>query len=362
MNVVTDEIEEKDVALQMLSVFIDEVPDVCYAHGDQISTLLLSLTAYAANDSIRQTSAQCLAGLTKAAKARGADVAALHAMAKAFTGNLYTAIEEEYDADTMLEQVQAFKEILDTAGPGLMTAEEVDKVATKAVDIVNKSLVRIAENNALPAEEGEDEDDAFDADDLALLKEENSNEFDLQVGAAELMGILFKTHRDHVANLVATLRTEVIPACFTSGEQKRLKFALFILDDMIEHLGPAYFPAADFQQMVQAICGFCSHNSAALRQASAYGVGVIAQNAGEAFQGCAELCLTSLKSGVDFAVTPKIQGKKEKMTMYHHARDNAIASIGKVIKYQSALVQSNPNYSAGLVTYWLGLLPITHDV
>jgi len=46
MNVVTDEIEEKDVALQMLSVFIDEVPDVCFEHGDQISKLLLSLTSY----------------------------------------------------------------------------------------------------------------------------------------------------------------------------------------------------------------------------------------------------------------------------------------------------------------------------
>jgi len=48
--------------------------------------------------------------------------------------------------------------------------------------------------------------------------------------------------------------------------------------------------------------------------------------------------------------------------MYHHARDNAIASIGKVIKYQNALVQSNPQYAANLVTYWLGLLPITHDI
>lgn len=48
--------------------------------------------------------------------------------------------------------------------------------------------------------------------------------------------------------------------------------------------------------------------------------------------------------------------------MYHHARDNAIASIGKVIKYQTALVQGNAQYSGNLVTYWLSLLPITHDV
>jgi len=102
---------------------------------------------------------------------------------------------------------------------------------------------------------------------------------------------------------------------------------------MVEHLGPSYFSAEDFQSIVQAICGFSNHQSASLRQASAYGIGVVAQNAGDAFQLCSDLCLTSLKNGVEFALSPKIQGKKEKLTMYHHARDNAIASIGKVIKY-----------------------------
>ena len=56
-NVMTDEIEEKDVAIQMLNVFIDEVPELCYAYIDQISRILLSLTDYLANDSIRSNSA-----------------------------------------------------------------------------------------------------------------------------------------------------------------------------------------------------------------------------------------------------------------------------------------------------------------
>ena len=37
---------------------------------------------------------------------------------------------------------------------------------------------------------------------MALIKEENSNEFDLQIAAAELMGELFKTHQESVAGLV----------------------------------------------------------------------------------------------------------------------------------------------------------------
>ena len=94
---------------------------------------------------------------------------------------------------------------------------------------------------------------------------ENSNEYDLQLGAAELMGALFKTHKEFVAGLVQQLRNELLPECFGSQEQKRLKFALFILDDMVEHLGPTYFSPEDFQQIVQAICGFSSHKSASLR-------------------------------------------------------------------------------------------------
>ena len=68
--------------------------------------------------------------------------------------------------------------------------------------MVDKSLQRITENNNLPNEEVEDEDDVLDADDMALIKEENSNEFDLQIAAAELMGILFKTHKQFVDPLV----------------------------------------------------------------------------------------------------------------------------------------------------------------
>jgi len=61
-----------------------------------------------------------------------------------------------------------------------MTDAETAHIADKSVDIVTKSLERIAQNNALPDEqEIEDEDDVLDADDLALIKEENSNEFDL---------------------------------------------------------------------------------------------------------------------------------------------------------------------------------------
>lgn len=51
-----------------------------------------------------------------------------------------------------------------------------------------------------------------------------------------------------------------------------------------------------------------------------------------------------------------------KVTQYHHARDNAIASLGKIIKYKQTYINNNPQVAAQLIQYWLGLLPITHDL
>ena len=104
-NVMTDEIEEKDVAIQMLNVFIDEVPELCYQYIDQISRILLSLTDYLANDSIRSNSAQCLPGLMQAAKKAGVEPATLHEMARTYNANIYKAMEKELDTDTLIVQV-----------------------------------------------------------------------------------------------------------------------------------------------------------------------------------------------------------------------------------------------------------------
>lgn len=177
-----------------------------------------------------------------------------------------------------------------------------------------------------------------------------------------MMGCLFKTHPDMVGELVTKLRTEVLAAAFASGVQKRLKFGLFVLDDMVEHLGPNYFSPEDYNMIVTTVCSFAQNKSSSLRQASAYGIGVIAQYGGHAFAPHADQCLTSLRSAVDYQMSSKVSEKKSKQDQFNHARDNAIASIGKVIKFQRQYIESNPEMSAQITRYWIDHLPITHDV
>ena len=67
-NIVTDEIEEKDVAIHMLSVFIDELGFAFAEYVEPASRVLMSLTKYTYNDSIRETCVSALPGLIKCAK------------------------------------------------------------------------------------------------------------------------------------------------------------------------------------------------------------------------------------------------------------------------------------------------------
>lgn len=84
-------------------------------------------------------------------------------------------------------------------------------------------------------------------------------------------------------------------------------------------------------------------------------------NSGTAFPLYADMCLTALKTAIDVNMTPKVEDRQMKKTQYHHARDNAIASIGKIIKHQTAYVMGSPHLRQDLVKYWLGLLPFHHD-
>lgn len=189
-----------------------------------------------------------------------------------------------------------------------------------------------------------------------MLKQENKNENELQIHLAEILGILFKTHKDFSQNLVQQLFNVVLPEVAKHETKQKQKFLLFILDDMVEFLGPDFL-GPQYLEVVEKICSFTSSKFSAIRQASVYGVGMVAQHGGAAFAGCAELCLKSLKVAIDFPMDAATKEKKSKATQFHHARDNSVAALGKVLQYQPTSAPFNE-----MLTYWMSLLPLTHDM
>jgi hypothetical protein len=214
-TITTDEIEEKDVAIQMLAVFIDELGGGYAEWVEPTSRILIGLITYEANDSIRNSVAGALPGLIKCVKENNANPELLVSMGKTYLDALWKAVQNETETDTMICQVQAIKEVIDEVGAGFLTQETIDALYKQLVDMYYKSNQRINENNELAKnEDKDDEDDEIDQDELEVIKEENKNEYDLQLSIAEIIGIIFKTHAafsgNIVQNLFETLLTETL--------------------------------------------------------------------------------------------------------------------------------------------------------
>ena len=163
----------------MLSVFIDELGAAFAEYIEPASRVLLSLTKYTANDSIRQTCVSALPGLIKCAKKAGGITQGLHDMARAFQTNILEAQSEETETDVLITQTNAIREIVLEMGSNFLSQQEVDYLGERSIRIINKSLERIKELEEIKQEEVEDEDEQLDQEDLNLIKEEGNNEYDL---------------------------------------------------------------------------------------------------------------------------------------------------------------------------------------
>lgn len=167
-NIVTDEIEEKDTAIQMLVVFIEELGSGFAVYIEQTSQIILGLTQYYASDDIRTTCAGALSSLIKSyKKAHPNDIEKIQAMGKAYSNNLLEAMDSETETEVLIAQAQGVKEIIDVTGNNFLQPESVDAFANKVLEYIQQSENRVLDNDKYQKENMEgDDDEKLDEEDL----------------------------------------------------------------------------------------------------------------------------------------------------------------------------------------------------
>ena len=90
-----------------------------------------------------------------------------------------------------------------------------------------------------------------------------------------------------------------------------MKFVLFILDDMVEFLGPEFLGPI-YPNIVQMICSYANSKFSAIRQAAVYGIGMVGQHGGAAFAAHSQICLESLKEAISYPMDAATKEKKSK--------------------------------------------------
>lgn len=147
------------------------------------------------------------------------------------------------------------------------------------------------------------------------------------------------------------LETE-LPRVFVEGAtSKMVKFGIFLVDDMVDHLGYEIMKT-QWSDFGKVFVKYLLDKNCSVRQAACYGLGSFAEKTpGDVFS-------PMLKISLDLLVEAMNIPKNEKDTDKTHkaCTDNTISAIGKIIKSHGRFIDPRP-----YLTVWLQSLPLKVD-
>lgn len=268
-------------------------------------------------------------------------------MTKLFMQTLVETIEKEYDSDCIIVQLDTLKNVIEELNLTFLTEAEVSSFSEKILNLLKNS-----DEKKQSCKGFLNEVDEGDEDEKEMIGEEIRQEEEVQVAISELIGIIFKTHKTMSLNLANYLISNILPSVFIEGQtENMLKFGIFIIDDMVEYLGYELLQA-QWLHFGNALLKYTSEKSCVLRQASSYGLGILAKSTPTNVV-TAEIVSHWLHALIESVKIPK---GTEKEKTYGHCRDNGVASIGKILQFHSNHLDPTP-----YISFWISFLPLKND-
>jgi len=366
INVNTAETNELTDSIELINVFIEGF-DVHYIpYVEFTEQTIIPLKNYEISSTVRGSAICVLDTLSRLIK-KHSPVEVFHGKIKYYISTIFETLEKEQEYDNIIIMLESLDNIFDCASIFLGTVE-INSMFSKLIEIFNKieknriDLVQnkqkheeILQNEKAAAKgTGDDESDNEFEDEEEHLDE---LEYDIDTlekvltGFSSVMGTIFKHHKDLCMEVVSKLLMEYLPKYFkdeASNFEKKLGF--FILDDMIEFLGQELLFNV-WNDIFQILIKYAAHSVCEIRQAVVYGLGEFAKYTKKDFENYYLNLINALSASLEVRKSDT-DGKDEFLS----AKDNAVSSIGKIIKYQSKSINLEETISK-----WLHLLPIEVD-
>lgn len=343
ISVSTTETEDKEIGLQTILSMISVMRGAYAPYIEPTIAVAMPLLEFKVNETIRGCAASLLGSLPDVVKSSGNSDALSNTtnLCKVILGKLWQVASDEFDSETLTQQLEAIKTVLEAPEVPFLSAQEINIMGEKAIKILDDSIQRRIRDKATEEEDSEDED---------LSEFTKKEEDDLHTAISEVLGSIFKTHSNFSLDIVNFLYEKVLSkflAPETSSEDH--KFAIFVIDDIIEYIGQDVV-GDKWNALCEAITRYADDSDDAVRQAAVYGLGVFAAgSSAEVYSAWSASILQKLEEAIKIPPTSNTK-------THGYARDNAIAALGRIIKHQSGLVDLN-----AIVPVWVTFFPLRHD-
>jgi len=368
-SIQTSSTEDITSAVKLLKTAIKSLKEDYLPYIELTQNEVFSLMNYKINENVRIESIKILHHLVEII-ANFSTKENLIAIAKAYLSKIIDSIENEYDNSALLTKIKHLGKIV-LKSDYFLNKEElyaffrkltclIDEIEKRRINLLKeheKVKQKNVEKNSLKQKQGKpaEDDDEYeeqDAYDPEKILEEDIQEIeDIQGFISDVIGYSFKTHKDISQEIVECIIKEWIPKYLKENASAfEIKMAILIIDDMIEFLGQAFIGISLWTEMGNILIKYASYPDCKIRRAANYGIGILAQDTTSDFNIFAENALNALANSL------QIQIENRNESEWGGAKDNATASLGKMLKYQYSFINLENCFYL-----WIRNLPIIYD-
>ncbi len=179
------------------------------------------------------------------------------------------------------------------------------------------------------------------------LEEEDDEDVFVLSKLGDLIHALFATHKEAMAPVLDQLLPAVVKLLDRAHPWTDHQWGICIFDDVIEFLGPA---SVKYQEhFVAPMLHYIGSGQPEVRQAAAYGFGVMGQFGGATY---APICAQSLPLLMNVINDPKAREVEN-----INPTENAISAVTKILKFNASAINLDE-----VLPMWLSWLPVYEDV
>ncbi|XP_062957947.1 importin-5 [Cynocephalus volans] len=331
-------LEEKSTACQMLVCYAKELKEGFVEYTEQVVKLMVPLLKFYFHDGVRVAAAESMPLLLECARVRGPEY--LTQMWHFMCDALIKAIGTEPDSDVLSEIMHSFAKCIEVMGDGCLNNEHFEELG----GILKAKLEEHFKNQELRQVKRQDED--YDEQVEESLQDEDDSDVYILTKVSDILHAIFSSYKEKVLPWFEQLLPLIVNLICPHRPWPDRQWGLCIFDDVIEHCSPASFKYGEYflRPMLQYVCD----NSPEVRQAAAYGLGVMAQYGGDNYR---RFCTEALP-----LLVRVIQSADSKTKENVNATENCISAVGKIMKFKPDCVNVEE-----VLPHWLSWLPLHED-
>ncbi|CAH0600347.1 unnamed protein product [Chrysodeixis includens] len=331
-------LEDKASACDMLVCYARELKEEFAAYAEDVVKLMVPMLKFYFHDNVRTAAAESLPYLLECARIRGPQF--IQGMWAYILPELLKAIDSEPEQEVQVELLNSLAKCIELLGGGCLP----DEMMTEVLRILNKLLTEHFERATERRQKRADED-YDEVVEEQLADEDNEDVYGLS-RVADVLHALMSAYRESFFPHLDILLPHLVQLLAPGRPYSDRQWAICIFDDVIEFGGPACVKYQDI--FLEPMLNGLREPEAEVRQAAAYGCGVLAQFGGASF---AAACARAAPLLAALVADPEARSVENL-----NATENAISAVAKIIKYNHSQIDRDE-----IIRHWLTWLPVTED-